>query len=155
LWRWRVVVCTPYALTNSQLGACVREYLLHGVTASGWGEATGFTELAWVWEQFAQRLNLAPAPGTFNVQLTDDANLSQWRALQAEPGIVIDPPDASFCASRCYPVLVNDRVPGAIILPEVAGYPPDRIEVVSAQSIRSAMQLHDGDPVTLRAMVDP
>jgi len=131
----------------------MREYLIRGVAASGWGEATQFTELAWVWEQFASRLNLAPAPGTFNVTIGEGESLSAWLALQAEEGIPIEPPDQTFCAARCYPVLVNDRVPGAIILPEVAGYPADRVEIVAAQSIRSAMHVQDGDPVTLRAII--
>ena len=151
---WHNDALSPYPFSRPVVRYLVREYVLRGVAATGWGEATRFTELAWVWEQFATKLNLAAAPGTFNVRLHNAESLARWQELQAEPGIPIVPPDATFCPARCYPVLVNDRVPGAIVVPEVDGYPPDQIEVVAAQSIRSAMHVQDGEPVILRAVVE-
>lgn len=133
----------------------VAPYVLHGVAASGLGKARGFTQLPWASEQFARKLNLRPSSGTFNVRLADDDNRSRWEALKREAGIEIAPPEAGSCVARCYPVMVNERIRGAIILPHVPGYPEDQVEVLAEQSIRAALNLQDGDQVTLRVRVAP
>jgi CTP-dependent riboflavin kinase len=126
------------------------EDTLHGVAASGLGKATGFTELAWVREQLAAKLDLHAYPGTFNVRLTERESLERWSALAQQPGIEIEPPDRTACVARCYRVLVADRLSGAIILPHVPGYPADQVEVLAAACVRTELGLGDGDPVTLR-----
>ena len=131
------------------------QFVLHGVVASGLGKARGFTQLPWASEQFARKLDLRPAPGTFNVRLVDDENRSRWQALKRETGIEIDPPDAGSCVARCYPLVVNDRIRGAIILPHVPWYPEDQVEVLAEQSIRAALNLQDGDGVILWVRVAP
>lgn len=128
---------------------------LRGMTVSGLGKATGFLELAWVREELAKKLALEAYPGTFNVRLTEPGSLVDWRTLTAQPGIEIEPPNSSACVARCYPVLVNDRLPGAIILPHVANYPPDQVEVLAATSVRGELGLADGDPVTLQLLELP
>jgi riboflavin kinase, archaea type len=128
----------------------VAELALRGVVTSGLGKAAGFTEIDWVREQFAQKLPFAAWPGTLNVRLLDDESLAQWRMLSAQPGIEIEPPGRSACVARCYEVLVAETVPGAIILPHVADYPSDQIEVLAATNLRRELGLADGDPVTLR-----
>lgn len=126
------------------------EVTLRGVTASGLGRAAAFTELAWVREQLAQKLDLHPYPGTFNVRLTDAESLARWRAITAQPGVTLEPPNAEACVARCYPVLLADRLPGAIVYPHVDRYPADQVEVLSAACVRRELGLSDGDPVTLR-----
>jgi CTP-dependent riboflavin kinase len=126
------------------------EDTLLGVVATGLGKATGFTELAWVREQLAARLDLNAYPGTFNVRLTEAESLARWSALCQQPGVEIEPPDRTACVARCYRVLVADRLPGAIILPHVPGYPADQVEVLSSACLRRELDLNDGDPVTLR-----
>jgi CTP-dependent riboflavin kinase len=41
-------------------------------------------------------------------------------------------------------------VRGAIILPHVAGYPEDQIEVLAVEHLRSYLGVGDGDTVALR-----
>jgi CTP-dependent riboflavin kinase len=127
-----------------------REDTLRGVAASGLGRATDFTELAWVREQLAAKLNLNAYPGTFNVRLNEPESLARWSALGQQPGVAIEPPDEAACVARCFRVLVGDRLPGAIILPHVPGYPADQVEVLSAVCLRRELGVGDGDPVTLR-----
>ncbi len=131
------------------------EVALRGVIASGLGKAASFTELAWVREQLALKLGLQAWPGTLNVRLIDGASLAQWRALTERPGIEIEPPSHSACVARCYHVIVADTVPGAIILPHVADYPADQVEVLAAEHLRRALGLSDGDPIVLRVVEAP
>lgn len=63
--------------------------------------------------------------------------------------ISIETNDRSFCAARGYPVKVGGMVYGAIILPEVPGYPSDQLEIVSDKSIRNELGLKDGDTITI------
>ncbi len=123
-----------------------------GIVASGLGKAAGFTEIAWVREQFAQRLRFKAWPGTLNLRLVEPESLEQWRLLSEQPGIEIEPPSRSECVARCYEVLVQERVLGAIILPHVADYPGDQIEILAATNLRRELGLVDGDRVTLRVL---
>jgi CTP-dependent riboflavin kinase len=130
----------------------VAEFLLRGVVASGLGTAAQFTDLPWVWGQFADKLGLHVWPGTFNVRLLDPQSQARWTALGQQPGIEIEPQAPGACVARCYPVLVNEWIRGAIVLPHVPGYPADQIEIVAAEHIRAGLGLHEGDEVSLRVL---
>jgi CTP-dependent riboflavin kinase len=126
--------------------------ILTGIAASGLGKAQHFTQIVWVQEQIQQRLDIRLHPGTFNVRLTEPAELERWASLKRSPGTSIEEPDGSGCAAICYRVLVNDAVRGAILIPGVPGYPADQVEIVASESVRSAIGANDGDPITLRVI---
>jgi len=129
--------------------ALIEPVILRGVAAPGLGKATQFTSLPWVARAFADKLGFAVWPGTFNVRLADDGSVQLWAAVVGRVGIEIEPPDSATCVAVCYRTWVNGSVSGAIVLPHVAGYPSDQVEVVADRSIRSALALNDGDPVAL------
>lgn len=78
--------------------------------------------------------------------------MDKWDALKTEPGHSVVPPGPGSCRARCYPVRLNGRLPGAIILPEVPGYPQGQVEVIAALSARETLSLRDGDRVTLEVI---
>lgn len=119
-------------------GACIR-----GRVVSGAGVAAGFTELLWVREQARCRLGFAPHPGTLNVRLSSPDALGAWQRLKAQPGIPLEP-EPGFCAARCYRVLVEGRIEAAIVLPSLAGYPPDIVELLAPVRLRDVLGLEDG-----------
>lgn len=120
---------------------------LEGEVASGLGEGARFTSLDWAQAEFERKLGYLPYPGTFNVRLND----AGWRQLRSllgpTEGIAITPPEG-FCAAVCYPVWIRG-VPGAVILPDVADYPEDKIEILAPVELRSALNVSDGDRITL------
>ncbi len=126
-----------------------QDIVLTGTTASGLGKATGFTQLGWVQRQFERKLGFRTWPGTFNVRVGDGAR-AQWESVMNRDGISIEPPNASGCVATCYPVVIAETVRGAIILPHVADYPPDQIEILAPENVRQRLRLADGDPVALR-----
>ena len=128
------------------------DVLLRGVVAAGLGKAARFTDLPWVWQQFAAKLDLHVWPGTFNVRVVEPDVRVRWEELRQVAGVEITPPDAATCVAVCYRVLVNDWVRGAIVLPHVPGYPEDQIEVVAAEHVRSGLRLEEGDVVVLRVV---
>jgi riboflavin kinase len=117
---------------------------ISGRVARGQGEGAGFTRLGWAREAFVRELGIDPFPGTLNLVPEDAA---AWAALRAIPGIRIAAPDPKFCDARAYKVRVGGCIEAAIVVPEVPGYPDDKIEIIAAASLRDALGLADGAAV--------
>jgi phosphoglycolate phosphatase len=123
--------------------------MIQGYIATGRGEGAGFTQLDWVRQQFVEQLGIDPHPGTVNLIVDSPADLEQWAKLKATPGRAVIPPDSQWCNARCYPVRIGGRLPGAIVFPEVPGYPEAQVEVVAALPVREFLSLRDGDRLSL------
>jgi CTP-dependent riboflavin kinase len=128
---------------------------LTGVVFSDLGQAASFMSLDWVQEALRERLGFAPYPATLNLRLQSPEELRAWREMRKEEtGIDVPPSGAAFCRASLYPVSVEspplrDKVDGAILLPHVDGYPPDKVEVVAAMRIKDRLNVQDGDLLTL------
>jgi phosphoglycolate phosphatase len=118
--------------------------LIEGQLVSGLGQAAGFTQIAWVRRQLIDLAGIDPHPGTVNLTLQDERNRARWRRWRDTPGHRMEPPDAASCSARCYPVQIAGRVPGAVVLPDVAAYPEEKIELVAALPIRRHLSLGEG-----------
>lgn len=122
--------------------------LLVGEACSGLGEGASFTGLEWVRREFLAKLGFEPYPGTFNLRMEGPAWQAARNVMAREPGIAITP-EAGFCAARCFHVVVGSCITGAVVFPEVAGYPPDKFEVISAVPVRQALGVADGDRIAV------
>jgi CTP-dependent riboflavin kinase len=114
---------------------------LLGRLATGIGHGRHFTQLDWARQQFVDKLCIDPFPGTINLIVEDSESMQVWNRLKDTPGVRIDNPNDGphDCDARCYPVLINDQIDAAIVLPEVAGYSPVQIEVIAAMGVRDAL----------------
>ena len=119
---------------------------LGGTVASGQGEGASFTLLPWARAAFVARLGIDPFPGTLNLSPDDRA---AWAAIRAAPGIEIKSPEPAFCNARAYRVRIGGKIDAAIVVPEIAAYPEDKIEVIAPVGLRDALGLQDGDRVVL------
>ena len=117
---------------------------------SGTGEAARFTELPWVRLQAERQLGFTPSPGTLNVTPVSSADQAAWQALKSTSGITLSP-EPGYCAARCYSVAVNGWEPAALVVPEVPGYPEDRLEVLAPVRLRDQLFLADGSRVTIES----
>ena len=125
---------------------------LAGRLCSGLGEGAGFTSLDWVEHQLRDKLGFRPYPGTVNLSLAGhDWDLAR-DAMQAATGLAIEPPPG-YCAAKCFAVLIDDSIEGAAILPDIEGYPADKLEIVAPVGVREELHLNDGDRVTLRLQI--
>lgn len=122
-----------------------------GRVATGKGAAVGFTSSAWARDGFSRLVGIDPFPGTLNLTVAEGPERDAWRRLQDGGGVVMAAPDPAWCDALLFPVTVNDREPGAIVLPRVAGYDPGQVEIIAAVQLRGALGLRDGDPVVVRA----
>jgi CTP-dependent riboflavin kinase len=120
-----------------------------GRVASGTGEGALFTRLDWARAAFVERLGIDPFPGTLNLVPEDGA---AWAALRVTPGVRIAAPDQAFCDARAWRVRVAGGIAGAIVVPDVPGYPDDKIEIIAAVGLRAALGLRDGDTLALEVL---
>lgn len=122
--------------------------LLEGEACTGMGEGAGFTRLEWVRREFLAKLGFEPYPGTFNMHMSGPDWEEARRVMAREAGIVIMP-EPGFCAAKCFHVVVAGRITGAVVFPEIAGYPPDKFEVISAVPMRQTLGVSDGDRIAV------
>ncbi len=118
---------------------------IRGRIVEGLREAANFTQLPWVRNQFISKLSIDPYPGTLNLELVDSNSLQSFKELKATKGIEITPEDPSFCSAKCFPVLVNGLIKGAIVFPLVDGYPEEKMELIARENIKKALSLKAGD----------
>lgn len=102
--------------------------------------------------QFISKLSIDPYPGTLNLEIVEPESLQTFKELKATHGIEITPEDPSFCNARCYPVLINGRLKGAIVLPMVEGYPENKMELIASQNIKKALSLKAGEDLEVEIL---
>lgn len=122
---------------------------LSGRVSTGLGRGASFTRVDWVREQLLAELGIEPYPGTLNLALETDADRAAWARVKALPACLLVSPDPRWCCGRGYPARIAGRLPGAILVPEVADYPPAQVEVVAALPLRRELALAEGDRVSL------
>lgn len=135
--------------------------VIEGRVTAGAGAAARFTRLPWVREQLLAAAGIDPHPGTLNLRVEGDDALCNWRRWRAAMPIALAPPDAQWCTAHAVAVRVGERVPGAVLVPEVPGYPEDRVEVLAPVPLRETLALEDGAririerslPIAVRAVL--
>ena len=118
--------------------------MIEGRLIRGLGQAADFTRIEWVRRQFIDLAGIDPHPGTVNLALGDPANRARWARWRDAPGHSMAPADAAFCSARCYPVRIEGRLPAAVVLPEIADYPEDKVVLVAALPVRLHLSLDEG-----------
>ena len=118
--------------------------MIEGRLVRGLGQAADFTQIDWVRRQLIALAGIDPHPGTVNLALEDRGSQERWRNWRTLPGQAMAAADAAFCSARCYPVQIEGRIPAAVVLPEVAGYPEDKVELVAALQLREHLSLGEG-----------
>jgi riboflavin kinase len=125
---------------------------IKGRIVEGLGEGRYFTRLSWVRAQCMSKLAIDPFPGTLNLEVTDAADLERFTQLKHGEGIVIQPEDPSFCCGRCFPVLIEGKLNGAVVLPVVEGYPENKMELITALDAKKALSVKTGDIVEVEIL---
>lgn len=124
---------------------------IRGLLTSGAGKGQHFTQIDWARRQFIEKLGIDPSPGTVNLTVDGSESMSVWDEIKSTSGVRIDNPNdgSNDCNARCYPVLIEGRLDAAIVLPEVANYSTNRIELIAPIRVRDALDIRDGDTLIL------
>jgi CTP-dependent riboflavin kinase len=130
---------------------------LTGIIFSDSGQASSFMALDWVQEALRQSLGFVPFPATLNVRPKAPQDTQIWLAVRnGSWGVSLPAPPDGYCSARLYRVEIqgpddraNAKVKGAILLPDVANYPQEKIEIVAPVRLKETFGVEDGDQLTL------
>jgi riboflavin kinase len=116
------------------------EIVLKGKVVSGDKRGRLFVDLPWVKKQINEKLGFNPYIGTLNLQLPNKTALDRLREAD---GIIIVP-EKGYFEGKCFKALVNGKIEGAVVLPDVPDYPSDLLEVLAPMNLRKTFGLKDG-----------
>jgi riboflavin kinase len=121
---------------------------LAGQLVTGQQAGSGWIALPWVTAWLEERLSLRPYPGTLNVRL-DPAAERRWLAFRASgAGLRLLSSGPEFCDSHWFTAHV-DKLRAVIVVPDLPDYPPDQLEIVAEEHLRSSLALTDGSSITV------
>lgn len=127
-----------------------QEIVLKGNVFSGNKRGKLFVDLLWVKKQINEKLGFNPYIGTLNLHLTNKTALDR---LHEADGIIIVPQEG-YSEGKCFKALVNGKVEGAVVLPDVPDYPSDLLEVLAPVNLREMFGLKDGMEVKVTVRIE-
>jgi riboflavin kinase len=124
----------------------LKKLKLSGKVFSGRGEGEKFLELPWVKRQVKEKIGFTPYHGTLNVRLSEES-VERRELLEKATSMKVCPAEG-FCTGRIFKAFVGVWT-CAVVIPEVAGYPADVLEIIAPANLRGELQLADGDEITV------
>ncbi|MEM2180637.1 MAG: DUF120 domain-containing protein [Nitrososphaeria archaeon] len=129
---------------------------LTGTVFSGLGEGSYYVTIEGYRKQFIKKLGFDPYPGTLNVRLASIMEKRQRKALEYYSGISIEGFNdeyRTYGGAKCFPVIINDTVEGAIVLTKRSLYDESVLEIIAPVNLRAKLNLRDGDKVRLKVYI--
>lgn len=128
---------------------------LTGRLVSGQGVARHYTREQWARDAFMAAVGIDPYPGTLNLHVPDSDERQRWIVRRTCSGILLPAPNPTFCDGRLFRAAVffeasRRSLEGAVVVPMVAGYPEDQIEIIAAVGLRDAFGADDGAEFSVR-----
>jgi riboflavin kinase len=117
-----------------------KKLVVKGKVFSSNKRGTKFVKLSWVKKQINEKMGFNPYLGTLNLQLTNETDIKRLRKMN---GIKIIP-EKGYYEGKCFKALIKGKVEGAVVLPDVPGYPTDVLEVLAPINLRENLGLKDG-----------
>jgi len=122
---------------------------IKGRIVKGLNESRTFMDVPWVKKQFMAKVGIEPYTGTLNINISEALEKKKLTILRKLRGIEIVPEEPEYCSAMCFHALLNSRVKGAVIIPDVPDYPDTKLEIIAAVNIMEALSLNIGDIVTI------
>jgi len=126
---------------------------ISGIVFSGLGQGAQFLGIEWVRRELRDKLGLNCFPGTLNLRIPEKS----WSEIHARRNdfLKISGPDSGNCPGflKHVKLQANGRANEAayLILPELTVY-KDVLEIISADNLRQALGLTDGDLVIVEGL---
>lgn len=131
---------------------------LEGTVFTGFGEGAYYISKEAYRKQFIERLGFDPYPGTLNLKLTTDYDVKARSELEAYPGVEIEgfkDEDRTFGSVKCYPVIIQSEVKGALILALRSHYDASVLEIIAPVPLRRHLKLKEGQKVKVEVLTLP
>ena len=131
---------------------------LEGTVFTGFGEGAYYISRESYRKQFIEKLGFDPYPGTLNLKLVTDYDLRARNELEAYPGVEIEgfkDEDRTFGSVKCYPVIMENKMKGALILALRSHYGASVLEIIAPVPLRKHLKLKDGQKVKVEVLTLP
>jgi len=131
---------------------------LEGVLFSGLGEGAYYVTKDGYRNQFVEKLEFDPYPGTLNVKISTDYDLKALSELESYPAIELEgfkTESRTFGPVKCYPAIINNKVKGAVIYAMRSHYGTSVLEIVAPNCLRRQLDLKDGNKVKIEILINP
>ncbi len=128
---------------------------LEGTVFNGVGEGAYYITKDYYRKQFQKKLGFDPYPGTLNLRLTSDYDNKTRTELEAYPAIEIEGfknEDRTFGFVKCYPVMIDNKVKGALITALRTHYDVSVLEIIAPVCLRKHLGLKDGNKVKIETI---
>ena len=129
---------------------------LEGTVFTGLGEGAYYIGKEHYRKQFIEKLGFEPYPGTLNLKLSGDYDIKARTELEAYPAIKVEGfknEDRTFGLVKCYPVLIDNKVKGALITALRSHYDVSVLEIIAPVCLRKQLNLKDGNKVKVEVMI--
>jgi riboflavin kinase len=132
-------------------GVGAEVFVFEGTVVSGLFEGAYYISRDGYRNQIRDKLGFEPFPGTLNVRIKQE-DFDRRRRLEKHPSTILEgfkDGERSFGSCKCYPLLINDEIKGALIVADRTIHDLSTIEIVSPVYLRRHFGLGDGDPVKI------
>ena len=130
-------------------GAGSEVFVFEGTVVSGLYEGAYYISREGYSRQIREKLGFDPFPGTLNVRIKPE-DFERRRRLEKYPSATLDgfkDGERSFGSCKCYPLLINDEIKGALIVADRTIHDLSTMEIVSPVYLRRHFGFSDGDAV--------
>ena len=127
---------------------------IKGKVTSGTGRAVKFLSLDWVQSQIKEKFGFFPFKGTLNLAIDERTSENYRIYTLTHPGILVEPVCEGYSSGKFFSVRIDGRIDGAIVIPQVLGYPRDLVEIIAPVNLRNRIGLKDGDEVAIEILDD-
>jgi riboflavin kinase len=124
----------------------VEKIKLSGKVFSGKGGGKKFLQLQWVKQQITAKLAFTPYTGTLNLWLSDKS-AAKRKLLDNAAAMTVHPAEG-YCSGKLFKASIGTAECG-VVIPQVAGYPQDILEIIAPVNLRETLKLADGDEITV------
>jgi riboflavin kinase len=102
-------------------------------------------------EQIQEKLGFKPYLGTLNIRIRE-GDFEQRQRLERMPSIRLQGfrgENREFGGGRCYPLIVNNEVEGALLVADRTSYDISVMEIIAPVNLREKFSLKDGNTVNV------
>jgi len=129
---------------------------IEGIVFRGLGEGAYYITREPYRKQFINKLGFDPYPGTLNLKISDEYDAKMRVELETYPGIEIEGfknENRTYGPVKCFPVLINNEIKGAIVLALRTHYNSSVIELIAPVYLRDRLKLKDGNKVKVEVFL--
>jgi riboflavin kinase len=93
-----------------------------------------------------EKVEFTPYPGTLNIKLSGESVVNRQLLKGTDASRIC--PAKGYCSGIVYKAFLG-TLKCAVVIPEVDGYPEDVLEIIAAVNLRKALEVKDGDEITV------